>query len=170
MMGPRLCPFCGSRGDACAECEQPREGIAWRAEPRGWSAARAIGEGALVLLPCALFALPLGHALAAALILMSRGDSFFARVVVSAVILVMAAAEVSLIRGLLERVLRRWARKWTFEASRDAVGAGWVRVVPTLGASRALSGYGSIRAENGTQYKWMADFEKGVHKKTRAHA
>jgi hypothetical protein len=164
-----VCAFCGtpSSSETCAECNQPNVDVEWTAEPRAWSLLRTIGEGSCVVLATSLFALPITHGVAAAFVLMGQyktADGIIARLFVGGMALLMAAVEVSLIRGLVERVLARWARKWTF---RTTGGSGWVRAAPSFPEPRVLAGFGQIQAENGTHYKWMADYRKGVRNTSR---
>lgn len=153
-----VCPYCGAvrPPEPCAECGRSHGAVEWTAEPRGWSAARAAGEGALVLFGAALLSLPLAHGLAAALVLAGTwrtAPTAVARVFVGGMLLVAAAVEVSLLRGLAERLAVRWARRWSFRAPG---GGGWARIA----LRKPLSGFGVIR-DGPAAHKWMADYVKG---------
>jgi len=161
---PPVCPFCGASPvrQTCVECTQASEGIEWTVEPRRWSPLRTLIEAWLIGACAVLHGLPAAHAFAAILIAVGGWktvDGLIARVFVSAIVLVMAAVEVSLLRGLMQRVLRRWARRWRFHAPN---GSGWVEIA----AGRALSGWGSI-AKGGAKYRWIADYLRGSRNATR---
>jgi hypothetical protein len=153
-----VCPFCGIANpeDTCAECNQSLAGIEWTAEPRGWSAAKTVGEILLLILAIALFVLPIVHGIGAVFVFTGswRGvDGAIARLFVGVFITLTAIVEVSLIRGLLAKLAGRWGRKWTFRA---ANGGGWVQ----MAAGSPLNGWGQVR-EDAVLYRWIADYRRG---------
>lgn len=113
-------------------------------------------EIALLTLVSTLFVLPVVHFIGAILILMGSwkgADGVVARLFVGGVAVLTAVVEVSLIRGGIERLVRRWARRWSF---RVAGGSGWVRM-----ANRTpLAGWGAIR-ESSVSWRWIADYARG---------
>ena len=113
-------------------------------------------EIALLTLASTLFVLPVLHALVGVLIFMGSwkgADGIVARLFIGGVAILTAAVEVSLIRGAIERLARRWARRWSFRAPG---GSGWVRMAHRT----PLAGWGAIR-ENSVSYRWIADYARG---------
>jgi hypothetical protein len=155
-----VCPFCGAErpDEPCKECERSHGSIEWTAEPRGWSPTRRVLEIVLVVLGTTLFVLPLVHGIGAVLIFIGSWKSLdggVARAFVGGISVLTAAVEVSLIRGLTERIALRWSRRWSFRTA-TTNGSGWVQ----MARRKPLAGWGSIR-ENGVLYRWFADYARG---------
>jgi hypothetical protein len=153
-----VCPFCGatSPSEVCAECNQSSAGIAWTVEARGWSPLKFAMEIVLLTSAGTLFLLPVVHGIAAVFIFMGSwkgADGIIARLFAGLFVAMMAAVEVSLIRGLVGKLMNRWARKWSFRAVN---GAGWVRMARWT----PLAGWGQIRG-NSVSYRWIADYQRG---------
>jgi len=137
--------------------------VEWSVEARAWTPMRTLAESALAFACASLFLLPLAHFVIAALVFASAKKEMAAHVIIGLVVVLAALVEVSLLRGLIERVLARWAQRWRFRpVSSTSSGAGWVQ----MAAGRALAGYGSIE-ENTRKYRWMADYTRG--KRTAMH-
>lgn len=157
-----VCPFCGiaKPEEICAECNQSSAGIDWTAQPRRWSAAKTANEIVLLTLATTLFVLPIVHGIGAVFVFVGSWhglDGSIARLFVGVFITLTAICEVSLIRGLIAKLGKRWGRKWTFRASNGALrGQGWVHMV----ADQPLKGWGQIR-ENAVLYRWIADYQRG---------
>jgi hypothetical protein len=110
----------------------------------------------LLTLAGTLFLLPILHGIAAVFIFMGSwkgADGIIARLFAGLFVAMMAAVEVSLIRGLVGKLVKRWGRKWSFRA---ANGAGWVRMAQRT----PLAGWGQIR-DNSVSYRWIADYQRG---------
>ena len=145
-----VCPFCGMEkpGEPCEECARSHAGIEWTPDPRGWSPGRLAFECALVLLVATLWLLPIVHGIGAVLIFLGNWrtlDGGIARAFVGGVAVLTAAVEVSLLRGLMQRIAQRWVRRWSFRG-------GWVK----MAGGKPLVGFGQIEG-----FRWFADYTQG---------